>query len=640
MSNFADSPLQPVVGGWMNKIHQAMEHKRQRFGRDAEEAMQFLTGPYDWLYGDGTKDRHFRLPMPEDGETPLPGFQMTFNKSAELVALFGPSLYHRNPVRQVNPRKFPVIPPEVFGPGVGVDPAATQMYQQYMAQQNQLTAVDSVRAQLLSTYLNYTPTALDLKTESRWAIDEAIIKGMGCLWPETYQPAGAPYKLAGSFYDSVDNLQIDPDMESLREAKWVARRCVHPVWEVERMYNLPPGTLRGGLESYSQTADVDANPDGDYRRKRGETNDLLVYWKVYSKMGLGGRMKGVAEHMRAPLEQFGDFCFLAITDGLPYPLNLPPALTDTPGNEQAIMAAVRWPTPFWADDAWPFVPVYFNSVPRSPWPMSILSPAMGELKFLNWAYSFIAGKIATTCRDFIAMLKSAGEEMKQRVLSGRDLTLLEIETEHKTISEVVQFLQHPPFNGDIWKVIEAVTESFERRTGLTELMYGQTGRQLRSAEEANLKKEQTNIRPDDMANKVEDAMSSVARAEALAARWHLSPQDVQPVLGPVGAQFWEQYVYSANPAEIIHSLEYRIEANSARKPNKDRDAANMRDVMQNVFTPLLQACMAVGDFTPVNRLIEKWGETLDMDLAGLGIQFPNVPPPQSAPQGPPPKPAA
>jgi hypothetical protein len=44
----------------------------------------------------------------------------------------------------------------------------------------------------------------------------------------------------------------------------------------------------------------------------------------------------------------------------------------------------------------------------------------------------------------------------------------------KTITEIVQFLQHPPFNGDIWKVIEAVAEQFDRRVGLTELMYGQS----------------------------------------------------------------------------------------------------------------------------------------------------------------------
>jgi hypothetical protein len=51
-------------------------------------------------------------------------------------------------------------------------------------------------------------------------------------------------------------------------------------------------------------------------------------------------------------------------------------------------------------------PIYFHDVPNDPWPMSHLAPGMGELKFLNWAYSFIAGKIRIECRDFIAILKS------------------------------------------------------------------------------------------------------------------------------------------------------------------------------------------------------------------------------------------
>jgi len=97
-------------------------------------------------------------------------------------------------------------------------------------------------------------------------------------------------------------------------------------------------------------------------------------------------------------------------------------------------------------------------------------------------------------------------------------------------------------NGDIWKVIEAVTQNFEKRTGLTELVYGESASSYRSAEEAQLKGSQLQIRPDDMAQKVEDAMTCVARKEALAARWHLSGQDVQGCMGPIAAHFWDQVV--------------------------------------------------------------------------------------------------
>lgn len=623
-----DHPLAPVVAQWREKIRQACDVKRRRFGKDAEDGMAFFAGPYNWLYDGSKPARHF---FPPDGaDLPQPTFKMSLNKTAELVQLFGPALYHRNPIRQVNPRKFVELPPDAFAavPAVGQNPLVAQLlYEQATIATQKGRAVDDARAAVLSPYLNYTPDALDLKTESRWAIDEAIIKGMGLLYPEVYQPPGAPYRLVGSFFDSVDNLVIDPDATSLRDAKWVARRCVHPVWEVEREYRLPPGSIRGNLESFSQTAEVNTNEYGDYFRKQGQTSDLLVYWKVYSKMGLGGRLKGVPQHLKPTLDSFGDFVKIVVCDECPFPLNTSPAVVGT----EAISRAVQWETPYWADDGWPFVPVSFHSVPGDPWPLSHLSPGMGELKFLNWLYSFIASKIAVTSRDFIAYKESLHEEVLSAVKDGKDLTFIKLSLEHGRIDEIIQFLQHPEFNKDIWLVAEAVAEQFDRRTGLTELMYGQSARQMRSAEEANVKSAAMNVRPDDMANKVEDAMGALARAEALCARWHLTSADVRPVLGGVGAWYWDQFVHTADPSEIVHSLEYRIEAGSARKPNKARDSENMRDAMQNLFPPLMQLA-AQGVTGPVNALITDWAKSIDLDASRYLI--PALPLPMPAPTEP------
>src|ERR1700675_2019127 len=134
-----------------------------------------------------------------------------------------------------------------------------------------------------------------------------------------------------------------------------------------------------------------------------------------------------------------------------------------------------------------------------------------------------------TSRDIIVFQKSAGEEMKRVLLSGEDYELVELEKSHGTIKEVVEVLQFPELNGDMFKVIQLVTTLFEQRTGLTELMYGQTSHAYRSAEEANVKEQQLNVRPDDMVNKTEDWMGNVARSEALTARWLLDPQrDIKP----------------------------------------------------------------------------------------------------------------
>ncbi|MBX6312826.1 MAG: hypothetical protein IRY99_07920 [Isosphaeraceae bacterium] len=604
-----DHVLRAVCEHWRKKIEHSRRHKKAVYQDDADRAMSFYNGPRTWneLMMKGGAG-----PM-EGDDFPDPTFKMRVNKAAEMVQLFGPSLYHDNPVRQVNARRPITIPPEFFP-----DP---NYYQAVMRQEMQRKATDDFRANLLSLYLNWTPTATNLRKSARLAVDEALIKGRGCLWTELVQPPNAEFHIVGSSYDTSDNLFIDPDAESLEEAQWIARRCVHPVWWVEREYGLRPGSLRGTLESQAQQAEVDLSPDGEHNRKRGLTADLLVYFKIWSKMGIGGRLSGINPDFAGPLEMFGDYCFLVITKDTPYPLNLPPDLQDAEGADGSepdvygrIMQAVAWPIPFWAANQWPVSCLDFHPVSRSPWPMSHLKPAMGELMFLQWAMSFLVGKVRNTTRDFIACKKEAAEEIKTALLEGKDLTLLEIDAQHETVQEVIQILQMPSMNTDIWKVIAAVEQNFERRVGLTELMYGSTtDKQIRSAEEASIRSQSSNIRPNDMAECVEAWMTEATQKEAMASRLLLGPEDVRPIMGDIAAGAWGTFVVATDPFLVARQLEYRIEAGSTRKPNKDRDIANATEAIQTLL-PVFQAyAQMTGDLTPLNNLLADFAKSRDMD---------------------------
>lgn len=649
--------LKPVVGHWLAKIQLAIDHKKDEFQDDADECARFLDGPYDWLYSPRASGQSGGFDFDNMKMRP-PGIRITINKTAELVQLFGPAIYHRNPVRKVNPRKL-VLPPQsmLALPEIppNVDPAYAQymqqqamMQQQMMLQQLQSSMEqDQTRADLLERYLNYTPTALDLKTHSRWAMTEALIKGAGVMITKKHKPPGAVQNWVGTFYTSIDNLQLDPDAECMPDIKWQAIRCCHPVWQVEEEYNLPKGSLKPttGLESYSATASVVSDPDNEYKRRQGRTADLIVYWKIWSKMGMGGRLSGLAEGMRERLDQVGNFVYLVVADGVSYPLNLPPPLCDLFGDDfveqlpsylPQIQQMLQWETPYWADNTWPTSLFAFHFRPRKLWPMSHLKPALGELKFLNWAWSFLAMKVRTASRDFIAIAKAAGQELKDVIKHGDDYTTIEIDQILGSIDQVVKFLQHPGFNPEIYRVIEAMTMQFDKRTGLTELMYGMSARQMRSAQEAQLKSDAINVRPDDMANSAEDTMTDISRKEAFAARWHLTGQDVVRVMGPTGAQLWEQLVTPSDPAGIIYSLEYRIEANSARKPNKAKEAEDMQQSMQMLFTPFWQYAQSTGNVDPVNTLITDWARSIDINPDRYLIPVPPPPPPPpggNAPEG-------
>lgn len=647
-----EHPLRPIVTAWLEKIKKAREHKKIQFGDDAAECMRFFNGPYDFMYGKkyASTSAGFRMEEgTDDFSLPAPTFQVTFNKVAEAVQLFGPSLYHKNPYRQANPRKLPEMPfgiasaiaqqnfqaqaqqPMQPGQAPPIDPMMMQQIEQQLQFTDQLDrAKDVARASLMEWYLNYTPQETNLKNEARLMVDEGLIKGMGVLWAgEVYQYPGSEQRIIGSFYDTVDNLQLDPDAEQLRDCKWIARRCTHPYWQVERDYGLPPESLKryAHAESASAQGETNANPDGEIERRKGTTNDLLTYWKIWSKMGVGGRLTGIQNEMRETLEQFGDFSYIVVCEGCPYPLNLPPQAIDAAGGQEDILSRLEWPTPFWMDDSWPFAAFVPHPVPRQLWPMSHFKPAMGLLKFLNWAYSFIASKMRTTSRDFLAMKKSIGEGLTNKILHGQDMTLLEIEETHGPIDELIKFVQHPQMNMDVWRVIEALTDNFEKATGLSELMYGQSNVQMRSAQEASVKAGQLNVRPDDMASRMEDTMAEVAKLEAIAIRRHVMPQDVAPIAGQTFAFYWGQLVTAQDPYSMAHQIEYAIEAGSTRKPNKDRDQANMTQMMQNFGQMFYLYAGQSGNVTPFNTMMKDWGKANDKDTSGYMLSPPPPPPP-------------
>lgn len=639
MGSDSDNPLRAIVTAWLEKIKKGCQFKERQFGADARTCMQFFnSGNYDFLYNrsDLSRKMGFGVSDGSDGGVnfPEPSCQMTMNKVAEGVQIFGPVLYWKNPYRQVNPRKMPELPFGMLASEVQ-DPNQVQAFQQYEQGLQKLSAKsdaeDIARASMLEWVLNWTPREFGLKREQRLAVDEAMITGASVLWTESYQPKGFPSPMVRSYQDSIHNLVLDPDPDRREDCMWYARKCVHPIWQVEREYDLEPGLIKADSESYNQQANMAADMDGDFKRKRGETNDLCTYWKIWSKMGVGARIKGVPEDYRTVLEDFGDYAYLVVQQGCPFPLNLPPKLINDPMGKEAAFKALEWPTPYWLGNDWPCEIVALHDSPNQIYPMAHFKPVLGQLVFLNWMMSFVASKIRTTSRDFIAAKKSIGDEMIKKILHGPDFTFLPIDATSGggNINELISFLQHPQMNMDIWKVVDWMMDSFEKGSGLTELQYGMTTTQMRSAQEANIKSSAMNVRPDDMADRVEDSAARIAKREAMALRWHV--KDVTPYMGPAANVYWQKLVAGTDPLKVFHGLEYTIEAGSTRKPNKERDAANVNQAMQTIMPAIVARAQQTGDYGRYNELVRVWGKASDMDVEGL-----MEPPPPPPPPGPPP----
>jgi hypothetical protein len=609
--------------------------------------MSFFDGPHNWFW----KDTYARHEYGYNRTIAPPAFRMQVNRVFEAVKLFGSVIYHRNPVRTVTPAKYPFVSPEVVGV---VDEQSMMAYQQAAQDTIQRTEIRKIAALLMERYLNYTPNELDLKTHSRRVVDEAIIKGMGVWWTEMVTLPGSDIGVIGSFADSVDNFTMDPDATEIEDITWCARRCTHPIDVVARQYGLDRDQLKGHLDGAKPIDGEGDNQifteeDQTYKgRKAGKSNELVTYWKIWSKTGLGDRLKDTPKELVGTFDAVGDNCYIVVCEGIPYTLNMPPSaleeqVDEATGMPPGLFRAVQWPIPFWAEaNGWPFVALDFHRKPGYVWPISHIKPGIGELRFLNFAMSFIAQRVATSCETLLGVSKAADQDIKDQILSQSEkgFKVVEIsETLGRSVNDLISVFQLPEVSPELWRIVDAVAQQFDKRVGLTELAYAMTSSQIRSATEANVKAEQLSVRPDDMANRLEDAMSLLARREALAARWLLRPQDVDSIVGPLGAAAWAQHIASMDPATVAREFEYRVEAGSARKPNKATRVEQMQAALQTLG-PILQGLVPMGMVDPLNALISDWADSLDIDAKPYLLPPPPPPPPPPGPPGMPPGPPA
>jgi len=638
----ANNPLRQITNTWVKKLEAALKYKKP-FTEDGKEASMFFDGDHNAMW----KDAYSRGERGFNNSIAPPAFRMQVNKVFELCEIFGSVIYHRNPVRTVTVMEHPDVSPAALGlpPGGQMDamqmtPEQQQIVQMAMQQAEGMES-RATAAKMMEAYLNWTPQELDLKRQAKKVVNEAMIKGMGIFWTEMLEidtsgdAQRPPMKVVGSFYDTVDNLLIDPDFDNMDDMLWCARKCVHPLEEVAHKYGIDPAELRKHIDGSTEIK-ADNEPRNS-KKKSGKTNELVTYWKIWSKTGIGDRFKDSPKESRGVFDGLGKYVYLVICEGVPYPLNLPPSLLDEEVDPQTgvpptMLTQCSWPIPYYADpQGWPFTPLMFHPKPGYAWPVSHIRPAIGELRLLNWGMSFLATRIATSCETILAVQKAADQDLKNQLLNPAEGGFKVVELSEllgRRIEDVISVFQFPQVSKDLWDILTATAEMFAQRTGLSELVYGYTRNQFRSAAEAQIKQENISVRPDSMANDLEDCMSLLSRREALAARWLLEPADVVPVLGPLGAAAWERHVFKRDIVDLTRDFLFRVEAGSARKPNKASRVEQMQMAVQTLG-PILSGLVSAGITDPFNALISDWADSLDIDATPYLVPppAPPVPPP-------------
>lgn len=615
-------PMKSVCEAWMGKIRLALEVRQEKFGKYAEEVSRFYDGPHDFMWKQDYSTGPGGFLDKESGM--LPTFRVTINNVFKAVALFGPALYHKNPNILVSAEPPEQYDPEVFGIDPN-DPFGMQEYQLLAMEEQQAQKIKDACAAVKSKYINWVQRETDKKKHARRAIQEFIVTGLGYLETTSFQPPASDIVMPRSTYVSWWDVVVDPDASYWEDVQWIAIRRYKPVNLTEERFGLEPGELKGHIQSFDQQATKKGRKEA--KQGKGKSFDQIEYWEVFSKNGFGDLLHDggtIPRQHQFDYSALGKYCWLAIANDIPYPLNCP---TSSISEEDAegIYNRVQWPIPFWMDqDGWPISRLSCYEKENCVWPISLFKPAIGEMRFVNWCMSFLADRVAGSCHTYVGVMKEAAKSI-QKQLAGANtpFTVIELETAlgERRLSELITFLQAPDFSDHIWRMLSEVIREIDEKTGVTELLQGLTSHSMRSAREAEIKDERVSVRPDDMAACTEDFLSEVAVREIQVARWFCEVEDVAPAVGRMGALVWQNHVMTADPQTVVRDYQYRVEAGSTRKPNKQTRINQLTELGQYAL-PVFQQFAASGMVEPYNAFMQQMCKALDVDPAPFMVQLP------------------
>lgn len=628
-----EHPMMGLCQQWLHAIKLAGDVKFDKFGKYALEARKFFDGNHNFMWEPEYASGEGGFLNKEVGNIE-PNFKMTVNRIFEAVALYGPALYHQNPTVLATARQHRTLPLEALGLNP-TNPMDVQQHYNYTIRKEYQRRAKEAHAQIIQDYSNWIQYDTEKRKHGRRVIGEAVITGLSFFWTEIEEMPKLGIRRPISRFVSEQDVVVDPDAEYWEDVQWVARRRRQPRNVVEDKFQLGEDALKqyGHYTSIQAQAQVYGHtPDMVERTASGLSHDIIEYWEIYSKNGFGQRLKGDhTAHIRANanFQMFGDVCYLAVGKDIPFPLNMPTEAFMTESFDDLFLRA-QWPIPLFSiEGGWPFEALYFYEKAKTVWPISLVKPVIGQMRFVNWCMSFLADKVAASCHDYIGIVKAAGKDIQEQIVSGYGpYTIIEIsDLFGKTITDVVSFISSPEFNSSIWEMVAQVTDQIDKGLGLTPLMYGMTDTQIRSATEANMRNSNISVRPDDMANQTEECLSRTVTKEIQAARWICSGKDLEPVVGPEAAYVWDSQIRTDDPAVIVRDFDFRIEAGSARKPNLATRIENLVQLGQYAL-PVMQEMLMGGYAKPWNWFINAWGDAMQLDTTGAQIQLPEQQPGQ------------
>lgn len=670
--------LREVVAVWEQIIPRAHKAKWRQFSKGADRAWAFVGSTYEELYIDARDDQGQKYPYAEDAI-----WKTRRNLSREYISVMLPYIHAKLPNRMVGPRRLG-IPSEILNMAQTQYPPIAESVQHAAMIQSALQPVDAMRSFMLKWWLNYLPSEYNLYGEQRRALPEALVKGRCLLWTEMEQ---GPYGMIPvSTFDSVNGLFCDPDARSWKRQGYIIRQRVESVIATAKKFGLPMAELRGSYESnLGSSRDLyrsTPNGVGADLIPTEKDGDVCVYYEIYSRIGIGHWLKDASDALKdldATMSALGDNCYLAIMNGVEYPLNLPPQQLGENPTVTELKARLAWPIPFHADaitDPWSVSCLDFLPNSNDPWATSPLDGCLPMLAWLDHSYSYLMSKVKVSCRNLFLASKALKESLVQGIAHGSDMEILWYDGDPGIeFDKLFKRVDFPEFKKDLLVLTDKVETAFQNASGMTSALYGAAPEtQDRSATGTRAREQRLSSRPDDFADCVEEWNSRVSAKEALATRLYVGKDVIMPFFGeqdnqvpdpqvePEAAavaqqqgiplptvtvsgpltQLWEELVQVGKDGmteeELIgvasHAsaeMSYTVEAGSGRRRNQAKQAEDFNQLASMLLTPFIELAMS-GNTGPYNWLIGLAGDVFDRSVEGAMLPKtqppdPNAPPP-------------
>lgn len=622
--------LGPIVTQWFARLASA-EKAKERFTVMAKLCRQFLGSSAKAMWEDAFRKEFY----PQISQ---PQFMVSLNKAFELVAVIGPSLYWQNPVREVRTADMPDQVRIAQTLGLMDEQILQQVQQQQEQEDQQRTLANSLMTVVLDWIMREHPAGV--KADIELIVQEALVTGRGCGWSETYANRSTGEPMIGTFYDSVDNLFLDPDAKDpkLRDVRWMARRHIEPAWVVERRFGYPPGYLEGrGTHVSSEWL---AKAEAEAMNTKSLYLDQIEWYEVWSIGGVGARVTGVHGQLGQALDELtGDYCYLAMTRNVPHPLNLPPMLVNT-GGPDAIREALRWRTSrygsifeLWRDRRWPCEMMDFYPVTNTCWPMAVLGPGIGSLLAMNILLVSHLQLSWDRRRDILAVNNAYAQEVESAINGENNPAVIKINAaSNMGIAEIVAYVQRPEIGGNMLEWIQYLDNQFQMATGLDDIHYGISQKQSRVNSDVEAKQKAANVRPEKMALDVQSFVVNISRKESWLAAQYLKGQQLRPLLGTWGSLAWDSMIGSMSIDQLFREMDVYIEASDMQRPNREKDMNDMEKVMPYLLPVLQQYAMSTGDEKPLNAITARLSDIMQIKDAEQFFMGPWTPPPDPAMQ--------